>query len=73
MSAGKRMDMRIAKHIGILALGLSSLFIFTGCMAKVFVDPSIGSEKSVRGDVAGKMIYVVRRSTNLVIENSFNA
>ena len=52
------MGMRISKHIGILTLGLSSLFIFTGCMAKVFVDPSIGSEKSVRGDVAGKMIYV---------------
>lgn len=50
--------MRISKNIFVVALGLSYLFMFTGCMAKVFVDPSIGSEKSVRGDVSGKMIYV---------------
>lgn len=39
------------------------VFSFSGCVAKVFVDPLIGTEKSIKGDVVGKMIYVEGKET----------
>ncbi len=41
--------MRVSKHIGILTLGLSSLFIFTGCSPKVYANNMVGGPWAAKG------------------------
>ena len=55
--------MRFSKHIGILALGLSSLFIFTGCSPKVYANNMVGGPWAAKGETLGRLMYVEGKET----------
>jgi len=50
--------MRISKNIVMVALGLSCIFIFSGCSPKVYANNMVGGSLSAKGETPGQLMYV---------------
>lgn len=48
----------ISKNIVMLVLGVSTLFMFTGCSPKIYANNKVGGPWSARGETPGQLMYV---------------
>jgi len=53
--------MRISKYICMVVLGISCLFMFTGCSNKTYAINQIGGEYAAKGETPGRLMYVQGR------------
>lgn len=54
---------RISKNIVMVALGLSALFMFTGCSNKTYAIKQIGGLYQAKGESLGRLMYVEGRES----------